>query len=258
MNEHEYKEWFSKYLGDIESLNNPDIQSPLQNCPKPFNAKKWLLINSISLVLTLGVSLFFGYVDAINSYWIYSWISNALLNLSFGLIVSLFILIFTNQRDKNISFYNDIIPLLQQKYKNMHTAYYQYYFKIDRNFHKNDFQECYNAWHINSNTCFVIINFFEYLLKVLPFKPKSFSFNNEQLEEAKNIILEANNHCQEEFFSDKIISQDVLKECIVAVNIGGDLLSILQSFVQELEQILYQIKYNKKTIKDNEKYFDEY
>ena len=42
--EHDYEEWYQKYLGDIESvLDYEPERSPYTNTPKPFSQRKMLI-----------------------------------------------------------------------------------------------------------------------------------------------------------------------------------------------------------------------
>ena len=56
-------------------------------------------------------------------FWLWNWLSNALLSLSIGLVASIFVMIYTNIRDKNIAFYSEIIPCIETRIKSMRSAY---------------------------------------------------------------------------------------------------------------------------------------
>lgn len=260
MTEHEYEDWFAKYLGDVESLDSLDNNSCLQNIPKPFKRKKWIITNVICLAFTLVLSLFFAFLFEKFDFWLYDWANTALQSIFFGLVISIFFFIFTNQRDRNIAFYSDVIPLLRKRYNDMYEAYFQYTFEIQISRQKDDMESVYEAWHINSNTCFVIIGFFQYLFEVLPFIPKSFSsagISNEILDKLSKNILDLNNKVQTEYFKDKRIHHDILKKCESTLRTGSSLLSSLDSFILELEQQYFSMKYAKRKATKSEKEYQE-
>ena len=78
--------------------------------------------------------------------WFFNWISNTFLSLSLGVVASLLIMVYTNARERNVAFYSDIIPVLENRHENMHKAYFDYSLKIDRFFYSHDYEKCYYAW----------------------------------------------------------------------------------------------------------------
>ena len=54
--------------------------------------------------------------------WFFNWISNTFLSLSLGVVASLLIMGYTNARERNVAFYSDIIPVLENRHENMHKA----------------------------------------------------------------------------------------------------------------------------------------
>jgi hypothetical protein len=253
LTEHEYKEWFDKWLRDIESLDNSNQNSPFANAPKPFNSRKWFVINAVLLLFTLLLSLTFSYFNNIYKIWLLSWFDNAFLNILLGLMVSLLIFTFTNLRERNVLYYSDIIPLLKIRYSNLHSAFFEHTFKLSRYYQNHDYAGYYDAWHVHVNVCLVILNFYEYLFVVFPFKPKCFNVKKESLEKVSNRLLEANNLCQSEFFTTKTISEETYKTCGESTEIPYGLLVIIGSLIEELEQNLYVLKYNKKKLHDGYK-----
>lgn len=248
--ESEYEEWFHKYLGDVESPFQSEIHSPLENIPKPFNNKKWTKILLLSFLLSLALSLLLSWENAQYNKWILSWLSEALLNISLGLLVSIFIFAFTNSRDRNIAYYTDIIPLLKKRYEDMKAAYYTHHFKLQIYYQKGDFESYYWAWHAHVNACLTIVGFFEFLLDVLPFKTESFAFNKTDLRDLEDELSTANNNCQNDFFKgQKIITKKTYILCFESENKTFDLLMSLNCFIQEIQQRLYNTKYSKKRIK---------
>jgi|GEM_PF-3789861 len=250
MTEREYEDWFAKYLGDVESTDDTK-NSPLLNAPKPFKATKWTKINIVALTASFIISLLFAYLNSIYNQWLMNWISNALLNLSLGLLVSLFIFIFTNIRERNIAYYSDIIPILKKRSEDLHKAYFEYTFKFDR-FYEKDFEKCYEAWHVQSNTSFVIIQYIEFLIEVLHERPKCFTFDDSELEQAKDRILDANKKIQEEFIHHGVITPETHQICREALQFPFYLVGLAQDIVIELQQNLYHNKYSKRTVTKGE------
>ncbi len=124
MNEHEYEEWFGKYLGDVETLDKQGKEdSPFAYIPKPLRRIRWLVLCIISLVMSAGISLRMAFLYETTHFWLWNWLSNALLSLSIGLVASIFVMIYTNIRDKNIAFYSEIIPCIETRIKSMRSAY---------------------------------------------------------------------------------------------------------------------------------------
>lgn len=122
MNEHEYEEWFEKYLGDVETLDKQGKEdSPFAYIPKPLRRIRWLVLCIISLVMSAGISLRMAFLYETTHFWLWNWLSNALLSLSIGLVASIFVMIYTNIRDKNIAFYSEIIPCIETRIKSMRS-----------------------------------------------------------------------------------------------------------------------------------------
>lgn len=248
ISEHAYEEWFDKYLGNIESLDKAHPKSPLQNMPKPYSPQKWICVNMTSCLLTLAASLLFAYLSVSNdNQWLLNWVSGALLNLSLGLIASFMILAYTNRRDQNTVFYTDIIPLLTQRYADMREAYFDFTFGMSRYEQSGEYEKCYASWHAHSNTCFVILNFIDYLLTIVPFKSRDLTITKTDIENAKEQILSANQLIQTEYFGTQTISKETSQICTDVTYVGMECLQILSMFIEELTLRLYGVKYGKRT-----------
>ena len=179
-----------------------------------------------------------------------SWSSNALLSFSIGLIASIFLMLYTNACNRNVGFYSVAIPLLEKRLSDMRKAYFDYTFKIQIRYVAEDYQGCYDAWHVNSNTCFVILDFLRFLKKGFPYTPKSFYITDEELSNAEKTLLEANNRIQKEFFNNKTITAETKDFCIRAVDCGMCGLNMLENLILELKLDLYGMQYGK-----HKKYF---
>lgn len=246
LTEDEYKEWFIALLGDIESLDKVKQNSPFANVPKPFDSRRWYIVNGLSLLICLVLSMVFAYLNSAFDKWYFSWLENATLSISLGLLVSLVIFIFTNLRERNVVYYTDIIPLLKDRYDRLHKAYYEHIFKLSIYFQKLEYQNYYDAWYAHVNVCFKLIEFYEYLLEVFPYKPKSFHYTKQALKNITNQLLETNNRCQSEFFSTKIISKELYDECYASLIKPDGILADIEALIVELEQKLYVLKYSMK------------
>ena len=238
LSEPEYKEWYAKYLGDVESLNGSQHTSPLLNIPKLFNRKKWVVIHVVLLLVGIAASFTFALINSSCSHWTYEWFSNAFLNMSFGLVVSLLIFIFTNHKERNIAFYGDVIPMLKLRYANMKEAYYDYCLKIGRYHQQKRYDICYQAWQASSATCYAIIDFFKFLLTVMPYKPKCINFDIAYLEKEQDKIYNMHIKVEEEYIKQKAFSNKLAQECQMTIGIGGHLLYVLNSLIQEFQQTL--------------------
>ena len=247
--EHDYEEWFQKYLGNIESIYDYDVKhSPFTNTPKPFSRQKMLIrcgiLVIIFLLISFGCSFFYEHFNS----WILSWFSNIAMSFSIGLVASIVLLAFTAIKDRNSAFYADIIPNLEQKHENMHSAYFQYCNKLSIYFQQNRFEDCFDAWHFISNTSFVILNFLEYLDKILPYRPKCFTFSRSDIERAKHAISDADNQLRKECSADFHISKETYDACEKATHPAFTALMILQELIEEFKQNLYELQYGKKNI----------
>ncbi len=132
----------------------------------------------------------------------------------------------------------------------MRKAYFDFTFKIQQRYADGNFQGCYEAWHVNSNTCFVILDFLRFLKEKFPYTPKSFYITDEQLSNAEKTLLEANNRIQNEFFKNKTISAETKDFCIRSVDCGMCGLDMLEDLILELKLNLYGMQYGK-----HKKYF---
>ena len=250
MTECEYEEWFEKNFADIEdeSLGN-DIF--ISNIPRKFNPKAWTIINLVVFAITMTASFIFSMYNSIYHFWVLEWIGNAMLSISFGLIVSLLVLFYTNIRERNISYYTDVIPILKDRHDKMCNAMHECYFGADIHHQEKDYRELFGSLHQYFNTCFVVINFFRYLCRIKSFE-KSFSgtIDNEKLTEMANNILEVDIKVQKEYYGSKFISDETYEKCMDLDDGPIGLLEFLYAYIYELENSLFEIKYDKKRIKE--------
>jgi len=246
LTEHEYEAWFDKYLGSVETLDKIDIgKSPLSRIPKPLNRKAWEIIAVMGLIVSLAVSCLLAWLYEITCLWLLNWFNNAFLSLSVGIAASLIIMIYTNAKERNVAFYSDIIPILENRHENMHKAYFDFYFKISIYSRAQKYTECYHAWHANCNACFVILEFLRYLYAVLPFSPKSLTFTLGDIEKATETLSEANEKISKEFFDKNSICQETIDLSYEAISCGAECLYNIEDLIQEFKCNLYGIKYGK-------------
>lgn len=251
MTEKEYHEWFNKYLSDVESLSSAKAEESLfVNAPKPTRDTFWKWTIGLSMIAFAVLSALFYWLDKAYDLWVLGWLSGITANFSIGLVASLFLLLYTGNRERNILFYTDALPILEKRIENMHKAYFDYVNHIRPYWQNGEYQECYSAWHCTSNCCFVILNYLLYLEKVLPFRPQSFDFTTEEIEDEKNKISEADNTLQKEFFSKDIISENTVVSCENAATSGFAGLMRLEDLKTELRQNMYRTKYHRKNYHD--------
>ena len=97
--EHDYEEWFQKYLGNIESVYDYDPKrSPYSNTPKPFDKKSMMFWCGILIIIFLLISFFCSLFYEYSNFWILSWFSNISMSFSIGLVASIVLLAFNTIR----------------------------------------------------------------------------------------------------------------------------------------------------------------
>lgn len=255
MTEHEYEEWFDKKLGNIESLSKSlEADSPFLYAPTALKRGKWIFVCAISFLGCLFGSWFMAYIYQAINYWIWNWLSNLLLNFSIGLIASIAIMSYTNTRDKTIAFYTDIIPVIEKRINDLRSAYDDYSLKLEIKYQSKNYQDAYEAWHVSSNTCFVILEYIRFLIRMLPAQITDTLPTEEQLEKASGRILAANRKIQEEYFESEFFSKETCAECVQVVDWGMFALGSLDQFLTSISGGLYGLKYSKM----DQKKFEEY
>lgn len=143
-----------------------------------------------------------------------------------------------------MTFYSDMIPKIETNISKMRNAYFSYVFKIDRAYQKRDYENCYEAWHVHSNTCFVILDHLCFLNAVLPPELKSVLPSEDVVQKAEDRILAANEKIQQEFFSQRTISKETVNECKEAADFGMYALNSLRRLLIAIKCKLYGLKYN--------------
>lgn len=257
MTEKEYEDWFERYLGDVENTNSINDKSIISNKPKKINMKIWYTCLWILFIASLIISFTLMLIKNNNiELWYLDWISNALLNISFGVLVSIIFSYFTILREKNITYYNECIPIIEQRYKNIHEAFFQYCFKLDIEFQKGDYEKFYTeVWHAHINTIFVIIEYWEYLIQIFKNESNLYSVTKDKINKVKKELLEKSMICDEEYYKSETISVETYKSCKEISNIGFDYLMELNKFICNLKKDIYNMKFNKRLLTQEEKDF---
>lgn len=251
MTEHEYEEWFDKYLGEVEGGNSDSAKHGILSfIPRKLHRGYWIAGCLLALTFSTVLSVYLAYRYELSNFWILNWGSNALLSFSIGLIASILLMFYTNTCNRNIGFYSDAIPILEQRLSKMKKAYFDFTFKIRIEYRAGNYQACYEAWHANCNTCLVILEFLCFLKQQFPYTPNSLKVTDEQLSQAKDTLSEANNNIQKEFFHNNIITEDTLELCVQATDYGMYGLQTLENLIIELKLNLYGIRYGKYQLKD--------
>lgn len=254
MTESEYKEWFNTYLGDVETGFETNLDSPILNAPKLFNFWKWFIILSAITFVSIGLSALFYFLPQAKI----EWLSNACLSIGTGIIASIIILIFTQAREKNITYLNDIVPLLQTRHRKMSDAIY-YDMGREAISSQNGIYEVYFACYQRfKNTYCVIVQFYKLLCETAKYKPKYLTAYLKYLDddwEQKNAYEQkvyANYNSQN---ADNNL-MDLANEKLKVERLIISILDVLDYYIKDLRAKLYHIKYNKanktKTIKEQE------
>ena len=247
MNEHEYEQWFEMYLGDVESPYSEYSElSPFKNIPKPLKKKIWLWVLLISLIILILSSLLFSFLYSICNHWYLDWISNALLSFLIGIVSSVLILIYTNSAEKNISFYSDVIPLLEERYSKMSAAYYDCALYPNIRYGENNMQGCFNEWHKLINTCTVILDFIKFLSECSPEYKNRLSIDIDTLNRYSQELSEANEKISKEFYSINEINHNTLEDGLKITYCGSLGLSAIENMIVKMKQELYRNKYTPK------------
>ena len=112
--------WRIDYLDDLEGFQYDNI---VKAAPKKFRATNWAIKIGIATVITV----FFSYLFASN----HAWISGMFGNIAAGLIASLLILLYTTSKEKNLSFYDnlllDLTKVLQRIDRTSNNLYMQHH-----------------------------------------------------------------------------------------------------------------------------------
>ena len=244
MTEHDYELWFDMHLGDIESpYSTVSELSPIKNVPKPVKRKNWFIGLFVSLMICTFSSMIFSYLYAKYDLWYFDWISNALSNFSIGIISSILILIYTNTIEKNNSFYSDIIPLLENRYSKMSSAYSNCNFYPKIKYDENDMQGCFDEWHKLVNTCTVILNFIIFLLNSSGEYGKRLNIEIGTVKKYLEELHVADNKICEEFYKTNEISCESLEKCLDVSHYGNIGLSLIENMIIKMNQELYRNKY---------------
>lgn len=238
------KEWNEKYLSGIFSIYDRSLVSPIKNIPRPYNATFWKKLNVAFLIGGALISFFFAALNHMFENWILDWVSNLFLNLSLGMLASLIILMYTDRKQENISFYEQNLDLLKNQAKKMDEAFYESFGKIPYHTSFNDFEKATNS-AFNAFECFfAIINFFELLYDNFDRIPRPFNcVTKEKLKEAKEKELELCKKIENAISDNVFLDRDNL----FLVERSGDfihgMLAKLKIWISDTEKNLYEIKF---------------
>ena len=146
-------------------------------------------------------------------------------------------------REKNISFYSDIIPLLEERHSKMSDAYYDCALYPEIKYKENNMQGCFNEWHKLVNTCTVILNFITFISECSPEYKKRLNINVDTLNKYSQELSEVNEKILKEFHSTKAINYNTLEAGLKITYYGSLGLSAIENMILKMKQELYRNKY---------------
>lgn len=252
----------SEQLGKIEIDEQRTKDSPITNVPKLFKVKKWVIWLSIITVVCTSLSFGLNYVHNEQL----QWVSTVLINIGAGLVASIIILLFTSSRERNITYYNDIIPLLEKRYELLNNAFY---FDIARNsiaVQNGDFETFLDCHKRTINTLCVIRGFYKMICDTSAYIPKYLKMYYDKL----NIDFDENSNYSNEVFSlyntqsgknhETIISElnELDSKQMKHSKLCLDILDILQKYIEDLKMQLYIIKYSRRKLSPTMKKYEDY
>lgn len=116
--DHEMVEWRHEVLGKAEMFCQSNI---LSATPPKFRYWCWYLVLGGGTVAALVLSVL------LNNHCI--WFSNMFGNIAAGLIASIVLLLFTNARERNLSYYDHMTPELSQTIQCLNNAFMKLYWE---------------------------------------------------------------------------------------------------------------------------------
>lgn len=244
--ENEYEEWFDKYLSEIESPHMANEHTPFLNAPRLFNAKKYMVLLSLGMIVSAILSFVFAGFDCKYS----GWLSGIFSNLLIGLVGGLILLIYTNSKERTRAFYRHIIPILKKRLENLNCAYNYCWPKISKAYQAGDSDSYFKYCHYIINTECVIINFFEFLEDSISNQFRIFPISKEELHEAMDSVLKFNNELQKEYNNKKRFNNEVwayIEDMQQRASLYPvKLLQLLEEIIEAFESGLYQIEFGKR------------
>ena len=111
-------DWRNDVLGKAELFCSSNI---LSSTPPKFRYWAWYLALGVGTIATLCASLLL-----MNQY---SWMSNMFGNIAAGLIASFVLLLFTNAKEKNLSYYDHMTPELSHVMHSLEIAFNKLYWE---------------------------------------------------------------------------------------------------------------------------------
>ena len=116
IHDEEIVNWRIDYLEDLEGFRYDSI---VKAAPIKFQFVKWAITLSVAIILTVILSY------TCSSH--YPWFSGMFGNIAAGLIASLLILLYSTNKEKNLSFYDSLLFDLNQIMQKIDRAYNNLY-----------------------------------------------------------------------------------------------------------------------------------
>lgn len=132
----ELTDWRNDILGDLEEFCHSNM---LSSVPRKFSYVLWLLILSLSTLVSIAGSFLLK--------GMHTWLSGMLGNLSAGLLASILILLYTTNKDKNISYYESLLPSLKEVMYKADRVFNRLYF-LQRELRNNGQQKYIEQYNV--------------------------------------------------------------------------------------------------------------
>lgn len=179
-----------------------------------------------------------------------------MINIGAGLIASIIILLFSTSKERNIVYYNDIIPLLENRCEILSKAYYFDFHRKSIAVQNGDYDTFLDCHRRMINTLCFIRSFYKMVCDTAAFKPKYlFKIYNELDQDFSNNskfstkVHDSYNARQGKSLTilcDELRTLD--EEQFRNERICERLLYILEKYIADLKSQLYTIKYSKRRL----------
>lgn len=243
------KEWREKYLSEIDTITTNKLVTPLSNMPKIYKHSFWVVLNIAVMCFCVLLSFLFALLYDTYQLWYFAWLDGLFLNLSIGLVASLYLLLSSNQKDKNVLFYSENLDLMNLQYDKLMEAKGASLGRLMKNLSYNDIEKAtFDAKNVFEFS-FCTINFFEIMLPRLRKNSKLFKkYKDDIIDEKKRELINLYKDFEKELFSTKQVSRKTLEDILYYDNIADNMLSKFKIYIENVEMALYNNKYGK-TIK---------
>ena len=231
--------WRSDMLGEVEEFCHSNM---LSSVPRKYSSKLWLVVLLLCTGATILCSFLLREISA--------WASGMFGNVSAGLMASVLILLYTTHRDKNVSYYESLLPTLTAVINSSQRAFNRLYF-LQRELRLGEQGHCIENYHIFAMKTFLahkmLLDLYEQVKNADKLKYKKFYVEGDE--------LIAHNNAVERYQQQVAIdcgkgSIERLGEFDSMYNniwkMEMDMMRDLHRYVEYIQSNIYTMKYGKK------------